>query len=1107
MSAARRVMAVGLVAVMTVSPVAAGASTPRGATASVGAGSEGSALDARVVVPTPARTGPPNAIAVLGDSISAGTGAIGDSSNLPSGLLEVIAAAGQEQPENSWATGTNPEVNSLYLRLREINPGIDGNNYNLARNGANMSNAPGQANQVPLDTEYVVIQMGGNDLCKSRVDQMATPEQYRANIAATLAILSDRVPNALIGLSSIPDIYNLWYLRGAPNPPNPNQSSRAGTARLFWGGLFGLAEFPCQSLLASATNMSDTNEGRRQQVRTRNMELNEVLAEECAKVLRCLFDDYETFSFTSNRDWVGPGQPPSSVPLVPPGEFRFVDDDISTLDHFHPSLAGHVKLAREAWRLGPDFTDATAPVLQLEALPGAYRATATDDDAVLGFEYRVYERDAGDEPGGWIEVPGDQTVISAGTGDLVEVRVLDVNGNLSASQVAVVVDVPGQPVGVAGQRGDGQVTVSWQPPVSNGGSAVTGYRVVASPGGSSCEVEVPETQCVVSGLVNGQAHVFTVTATNKVGYGNGASVTVTPAGVPGPPQSVSGTPGNGRVMVTWEPPLDDGGSPITAYTVVGSRGGATCSADAPATGCEIEGLSNGLFYRFTVTATNDVGSGQASAQTSLVIPRTTPGQPRSVVAVPGDGEVALSWLPPLDNGGAPVGGYRVIQSGGAGVVCAVEPSEDSCVVAGLENGVTYRFVVAAFNVAGEGDLSSEVTATPVAEQVDEPIEEPPVDNVPVVRPPAVVTGVAGSPDDGQVALTWDAPVDDGGSPVSSYIATASPGDATCVAESSGVGPPPQGCTLTGLVNGVGYLFTVRAVNASGESVASQPVGPFAPRTVPASPEVLQAVVGEGRIAVSWQAPLSDGGAPVTGFAVTVSPGAGSCRTVDGQTFGCEVTGLTTSGSYLVSVVAENEAGVSPAASLPRLVTPGGGSPRPQFDDVPEGAFFTQATSMLVSRGITTGIRGTGNFNPAGQVNRAEMAAFLWRLAGEPDAPEDCGFSDRDAIPRFARAGACWLKATGVTTIDPYRPLDVVNRAQMAAFLWRFAGEPESPVSCGFRDEADTPPFARAGACWLKATGVTTNDPYQARGVVNRAQMAAFLYRLGGVQGMWVVAGA
>ncbi len=160
--------------------------------------------------------------------------------------------------------------------------------------------------------------------------------------------------------------------------------------------------------------------------------------------------------------------------------------------------------------------------------------------------------------------------------------------------------------------------------------------------------------------------------------------------------------------------------------------------------------------------------------------------------------------------------------------------------------------------------------------------------------------------------------------------------------------------------------------------------------------------------------------------------------------------------------------------------------------------------MLKLRGIDEGTNPAGDeYSPQRPVNRQQMALFLWRMAGSPDGPASCGFADEASIGVAAQVAACWLKAEGITTNNPYNPSGVVNRQQMAAFLWRFAGEPDAPASCGFRDEADISIFAKVPACWLKATDITTNNPYNPTGDVTRAQMAAFLYRLGAELDFWV----
>ena len=107
--------------------------------------------------------------------------------------------------------------------------------------------------------------------------------------------------------------------------------------------------------------------------------------------------------------------------------------------------------------------------------------------------------------------------------------------------------------------------------------------------------------------------------------------------VPGAPTGVLANPGNGTANVSWSAP-PDGGSAITSYTVtpwVGTTAQSPVVVSPPALNTTITGLANGTAYTFTVSATNAIGTGPASAPSSAVTPGQSPaGQWTSLATSP-----------------------------------------------------------------------------------------------------------------------------------------------------------------------------------------------------------------------------------------------------------------------------------------------------------------------------------------------------------------------------------------------------------------------------------------------------------------------------------------
>jgi lysophospholipase L1-like esterase len=247
-----------------------------------------------------AQTALPSSMASTGDSITRA---------FNTGLLPYTDA-----PRNSWSTGGRAYVWSHYRRILAVNPQILGRNFNDAESGAEMQDLSGQMAEVVVQqVDYVTVLMGANDACASSEAAMTPVAEFRSQFEGALSTLTAGSPQTLVYVVSIPDIYRLWaILHEDPS------------ARLVWR----LTGF-CRSMLANPGSTAPADEARRQRVRQRVIDYNEVLGTVCAAHVLCRFDANAVFNYPFRRRHV------------------------STRDYFHPSLEGQRALAEVTWNAGP----------------------------------------------------------------------------------------------------------------------------------------------------------------------------------------------------------------------------------------------------------------------------------------------------------------------------------------------------------------------------------------------------------------------------------------------------------------------------------------------------------------------------------------------------------------------------------------------------------------------------------------------------------------------------------------------------------------------------------------------------------------------------------
>jgi len=335
--------------------------------------------------------------------------------------------------------------------------------------------------------------------------------------------------------------------------------------------------------------------------------------------------------------------------------------------------------------------------------------------------------------------------------------------------------------------------------------------------------------------------------------------TIEMAQAPGVPTGVVGSPGDGRVSLSWTAPANTGSSAITDYVIqYSSNGGSNwlpfSDAASSATTVVVTGLTNGTAYIFRVAAVNAAGTGEWSAPSASVTPLALPlASAPSLAGTRGDGSVTLTWTPPF-NGGSPISGYVIERTVNGVPTTQTVGNVTTATLSGLGNGTPHDFRVAAVTAAGQGAWSNTVVLTPLAA-------------------PGTPTGLAAEVGDGSVTLSWTPPASTGGAAITGYTVRYTLNGSPVTVD---VGPATS-TVISGLSNGTTYqiTFTVQARNEAGAGPEAAALATtVVPQRPAAAPTRLTARALRDTVSLVWTAPRGVPRGSIAGYDIQASTDGG-----------------------------------------------------------------------------------------------------------------------------------------------------------------------------------------------------------------------------------------
>ncbi|WP_370758882.1 carbohydrate-binding domain-containing protein [Agathobaculum sp.] len=206
--------------------------------------------------------------------------------------------------------------------------------------------------------------------------------------------------------------------------------------------------------------------------------------------------------------------------------------------------------------------------------------------------------------------------------------------------------------------------------------------------------------------------------------------------------------------------------------------------------------------------------------------------------------------------------------------------------------------------------------------------------------------------------------------------------------------------------------------------------------------------------------------------------------VDGTSVGTATAKLGTSSSSSGSLGPNQNGG-----------QPGGVS---GFSDVPQTSWFADAVRYVTGKSLMNGTSTTA-FSPNENMSCAMLATVLYRMSGET-AEAGSSFGDVSSSAYYA-AAVNWASSKGIvngTGADAFSPNASITREQLAAMLYRYAGEPSvSADLSAYTDAVSISPYAEKAVEWCVAKGILSGKSatrLAPQDTATRAECAAMLQR-------------